>query len=103
MSPEQLVVSHLDRHLAPGSQPVLPPGRVTMRLIRRVHWRIYPFRVPKILTMLAVLGLFVWLVPATRDAARAGYAQLRADASAAIGQVRAHVRGRLWGSGRQAN
>jgi hypothetical protein len=64
-----------------------------MQLIRRVHWRIYPFRVPKILAALALLGLLLWQVPAAREAGRTAYARVRADASAAIGYGRDLLRG----------
>jgi hypothetical protein len=91
MTPEHLVGIRLDQDFAAHG---LTPGRVTMRLIRRVHWRIYPFRIPKILAALSLLGLLLWQVPATRDLARRGYARVRAEASAALGHGRPVLQGK---------
>lgn len=98
MTSQHLAAPGFDRRFGSNTRPLPRPGRDTMQLIRRVHWRIYPFRVPKILAALALVGLVLWSVPATRGPARAAAARVGAAASAAL----VHARVLLQGSGPEA-
>jgi serine/threonine-protein kinase len=53
--------------------PALPPGRVTVRLIRRMRWRLHKPRRRVAMLALAAAAAFAWFSPTTREPTRAAW------------------------------
>jgi serine/threonine-protein kinase len=78
--------------LEPGGQAdldaaTMPVGRVTVRLIRRMRWRMH--RAPRRVALLALAAAaaLAWFAPATRGRARAAWHRAEAGVEAVVGHA----------------
>jgi len=69
---------------------VLPPGRETRRLIRRMRWRNRGPRRIAMLALVAALAALAWFQPSLRGRTRATWQQLEHEAHEVIGRAKAH-------------
>ena len=70
----------------------MPVGRVTVRLIRRMRWRLH--RLPRRIAMLALAAAaFAWFSPTTRGPTRAAWHRAEARVGEALGDAAAALRG----------
>jgi serine/threonine-protein kinase len=81
-----------DFGLEPDSQAdldadTMPVGQITVRLIRRMRWRMN--RVPRRIALLALAaaGALAWFAPATRGATRAAWHRAEAKVEAVLGRA----------------
>jgi len=67
----------------------MPVGRVTVRLIRRMRWRMH--RVPRRVAMLALAAAaaLAWFAPSTRGPTRAAWHRAEAKVEAVVGHAAA--------------
>ena len=71
----------------------MPVGRVTVRLIRRMRWRLH--RGPRRLALaaLAAVAALAWFSPLTRGPTRAAWHRAEAEVEAVLGHAAAAARG----------